>query len=261
MWQLVAAVRSCYAPVLIILSPPRSGSTALARAFWQHSDFRWYVHEPFDRMYHYASDEHTVEAALAAPVDLHRIRTPTHGQGLIIKEMTFQVGRHAVDLLAAATMPVVVTVRDPRLSICSRARRRLADNQPPSFPRAETGWPDLRSIIAVMRAEGTRYLIVETTELRRRPRDVVSDLCRHLGTAFQDTMLSWNATPDTPLGQLGGEQQHWYEAVLSSTGFADSDEPIPDPRWLPEAMHGFVAEDVATYQQILAEEYVIGSSR
>src|SRR5688572_11824723 len=50
-------------PVLVILSPPRCGSTAVARSFWQHPLFRWYIHEPYDRVYHHGGDRDSIQQA------------------------------------------------------------------------------------------------------------------------------------------------------------------------------------------------------
>ncbi len=41
-----------YDGVYLIISPPRSSSTALARVFIEHQAIGAYCHEPFDRLYH-----------------------------------------------------------------------------------------------------------------------------------------------------------------------------------------------------------------
>ena len=40
--------RSRYSDVIVIVSPPRCRSTALARVFWEHPLVRYYAHEPFE---------------------------------------------------------------------------------------------------------------------------------------------------------------------------------------------------------------------
>jgi hypothetical protein len=248
---LLDRLRSRYAPVLVILSPPRCGSTAVARSLWQHPAFRWYVHEPYDRVYHRAGDRKSIESALSAALDAAPPRAAA-ATGLIIKEMTFQVGARFAELMTAATLPVLVTVRDPRLAIRSRMRQRKKTCMPPCFPIVESGWPDLQSSLAVMRGRRVPYVIVDFTDLRRRPAGVLPDLCRRLGLSYTPAMLSWPGRDDITLGQLGGEQRDWYARVLTSTGFQPDLDEIPKLTDFPadHGMRAHVAECLRVYREI-----------
>src|ERR1051326_4583480 len=98
-------------PVVVILSPPRCGSTVLARSFWQHRAFRWYLHEPCDRAYHIGLGPQQ-EPAIEMLID--RIGLFHHSQkgtGRVIKETTFQAG-DVIEKFQVATMPVIFLIRD-----------------------------------------------------------------------------------------------------------------------------------------------------
>lgn len=248
---LARQVRSGFDPVLILLSPPRSGSTALARAFWRHPAFGGYVHEPFDRAYHHSGGPATVLAAVADPLDVGG------GAGLILKEMTFQAGPSAAELAAATDLPVVLTVRDPRLAIESRMRQRARAGQRAAFPPEESGWRDLLSILRRFRAERIEYALVDTTRLRARPADVLGALCARLGLPYVPEMLDWPSADTVNLGQLADEQAHWYERVLRASGFQPPTEQVPDIADFPPALRTHAADCLVEYRSLLTDPEMV----
>ncbi len=242
-------IRERFDPVLLIVSPPRCGSTALARAFWRHPAFRWYVHEPFDRVYHHGSDQQSVLAAMRAPVDVG-----DHGaSGLVVKEMTFQIGPYAGELAAAASLPVIVALRDPRLAVESRMRQRRRAGQEPAFPHTESGWDDLVEILDQLRARQVRHVIVETTRLRAQPAASLGALCVRLGMQYAPDMLDWPDASDLRLGQLASEQTHWYDRVLRSSGLEPPTEIVPDLAEFLPGMRAHVAECLEVYWTLLTD--------
>ena len=247
-------LRAWFDPVLLILSPPRCASTAVARAFWQHPWFSWYLHEPFDRVYHDGVDRAQVRRVLAAPLCLAPLREPIspEGRGVIVKEMTFQPGALLPELLSATTLPVVLTVRDPRLAIRSRMRQRQRGGQPEAFPLVESGWLDLLAAATCARSLGRPYVLVETTRLRADPLAYVPALCARLGVPYHERMLSWRPANDISLGQLGDAQRHWYEQVLGSDGLAPPRDELPELTDFA-GMRDHVEECLDVYREILTD--------
>ena len=246
-------------PILVILSPPRAASTALARAFWQHPRFRWYLHEPYDHTYHRRNGDAPAIDWSAGRIDLGELTGTARGSGLVVKEMTFQVGDRLDELLSLATLPVVVPLRDPRLTVASRIHRRAADGEPEGFPVAETGWPDLLIALSRMDGDGIPYVVVDVASLRSRPAATVEDLCERLGLSFEPAMLTWPDASHLRLGQLGDEQRPWYEAALGSRGFVASDETPPSDEWFPMELRRAVREFSDAYREILSTVDVVGN--
>ncbi|MFC7330747.1 hypothetical protein [Marinactinospora rubrisoli] len=254
-------------PVLLVLSPPRCASTVLARALWNHALFRWYLHEPYDRGYHHGGDgPDPLRAALAARLDRQRLAHDVsgHANGLVVKEMTFQAGPRLPELIAAATLPVVFTVRDPRQAVRSRMRQRARGGARPGFPPREAGWDDLDRAWRHVRAERIAHVIVDMTGLSRDPATLVPRLCARLGLDFSERLLSWPAITGAPLGRLGDEQAHWYERVLASRGF----EPLDDAATGPEAdppddagLERRLGDWTALYREMLAAPESLVPSR
>lgn len=245
-------------PIAVILSPPRCGSTVLARSFWQHRAFRWYLHEPYDRAYHIGlgSQPQPVTDMVIDRIGL--FRHSQKGTGLVIKEMTFQAG-DVIEEFQVATMPVIFLIRDPRLSVLSRMRRRELDGDIASFPAGEAGWRDLIAAIALFRAAGTPYVIVDISDIRRKPNVALRALCHRLDLPWDPAMLRWESLTGLRLGNIGGRQDAWYGRVLSSTAWEQPDERLPSPDVFHEhGMRDVVAECLTAYRQVRMDPQYLG---
>lgn len=256
--RLAANWPSRFDPVLVVISPPRCGSTVVSRSLWQHPQFRWYVHEPYDRFYHEHDDWQSVRIAISNALE----ETETSfGQGMVIKEMTFQVGSLLPELVRAATLPIVVTLRDPRLSVCSRMRQRQIGGHEASFPCIETGWSDLENALAFLRDHSIAHVIVEVTELRRQPSVLLPALCDRIGLTFTPQMLSWPSAPNLPLGGLDGAQNHWYSRVLTSNGFQPCDEEVPELDTISDSggMREHIVECLRIYRTALEDPHSLST--
>jgi hypothetical protein len=245
---MVSPVATRLDPILVVVSPPRSGSTALARSFWRHPQFRWYVHEPYDLVYHQGAGEESARSALRHPLE---VNSPARGRkGLIVKEMTFQAGHHVAELADLASLPVVVTVRDPRLSVESRMRQRFLAGQEPCFPIRESGWPDLVGILEWLRTNNRSHVIVDMSKLRAQPEPMLGALCELLGLTYTPQMLHWPAADEVNLGQLAEEQSHWYQRVLRSSGLEAPTEEMPELSDFPPQLREHVAQYLEVYRDL-----------
>jgi hypothetical protein len=249
---------SNFDPIAVILSPPRCGSTVLARSLWQHRAFRWYLHEPCDRAYHLGPGPEPVTKRLIDSVGLSSPR-PT-GTGIVIKEMAFQAG-DAIREFQLATVPVIFLIRDPRLSVFSRMRCRKLDGDSPLFPAKEAGWRDLLAAIALFRQAGTPFVIVDISDIRRSPDTALRALCSRLRLSWDPAMLRWKSLPDIRLGSIGGRQDGWYSRVLRSTSWERPNERMPSPdAFRKQGMGGVVAECLAGYMQVRMDPQYLKTS-
>ena len=110
--RCASATARCY----VIVGPPRTASTALARILWNHPQVGFYATSRSRR-------RGTRARASSAPPSCWRRRRRSRtlggrgaGGALVVKEMTFQVGDAFPLLAALATRPIVFLIRDPRLS-------------------------------------------------------------------------------------------------------------------------------------------------
>ena len=184
-----------------MLAPPRTASTALARILWNHTKVGWYSHEPFEPTYYRdAPAEHAFDLldspAPIAELNPSRAGGPS-GTYLVVKEMTFQVGDAFPLLAALATRPIVVLIRDPRLTVASRMKVLRRSRRPEVFPLRESGWEDLARQLAYLRERGIPHVVVDSGDLRRAPETAAPALLATLGLEFTPELLRWRASEAT----------------------------------------------------------------
>ena len=233
----LAGLERRHARIHVIVAPPRSSSTALARVFWERPEVRYYSHEPFEVTYYRGRGVERVLEKLSSPVDLDRWKCVRRSEGaseLVIKEMPYQVGERFPLLADLATPPLVFLVRDPRRTIASRMAKKREAGDGEIFPEIESGWELLRSQVDWCRAEGVPHLLVDASDFRNRPGELLARLFARLGLPFEEGMLCWKACPELELDNLGGRHRHLYERVLSSTGVLPEATEPPSLDLFPE---------------------------
>jgi hypothetical protein len=249
-------IKQAHGDVHVILAPPRSCSTLLARVLWNCPPIAFYAHEPFDATYHQAADLSSALAKLQHPVDLrNQVKPkPTTGTGLLIKELSFQAG-DAFPLLASLTPhPVLFVLRDPRLTIASRMRMRTRDSLPASFPGYESGWEQLSAQVKHCRARAIPHRLVDTTDMRRVPTAVMPRICAALDLPYDEGMLHWIPAEEVRFGLAVERQEGWNARVLASTAIYPPDEELPDLSEFPasDGMRSHVESALDIYRSLLA---------
>jgi Sulfotransferase domain len=221
------AVRARHGEVLLVVSPPRTASTALARILWNHERVGWYSHEPFEATWYQGAGPESAAALLEAPEPVAELGGRGTGEALVVKEMTFQAGGAFPLLASLATRPLVFLIRDPRLCVASRMRVLEASGRPPVFPLRESGWEDLARQLEHVRREGIEHAIVDSGDLRADPVAVVPPLLARLGLAYDPSLLTWGASQATGLSSVSGAEDPFYQQVLQSRGLEPDTEPMP----------------------------------
>ncbi len=257
----LAGVRGHYPEVYVIIGPPRSSSTALARVFWEQPSIRYYCHEPFEIAYFRDASLGEVESKLLEPLDLSELGTALEpeAEALVVKEMPYQVGDHFPLLTELATAPIVFLIRDPRLNIASRMEKKLEVGDNPIFPLVETGWELLRDQIEYCREHGIDHVVVTAESLRDRPLETLPELFDALRLEFDQEMVTWKPCEAVEIDNLEGDHSHLYRSVLSSTGLEPEVEP-PAVQSFPEegGFRRHVGESLAIYEALKASAVRIG---
>lgn len=245
-WDEVARrLTAAYRTRIVLISPPRTGSTVVARLLWQHSAIGYHCHEPFEAGYWGTDGDealarillHPMEVASGERVPLERV---PDGAGLLVKEMSFQLDGKRFDRLAAtATAPVVFVMRDPRLCVSSRLRVLGELGGATTFPPFEGGWQSLGEQIGRCRARGVPHLLVDSGELRGDPEGMTLALVTRLGLAGEADLHRWSARPGLRLclpevGELMGGARTgddpFYRRVLASERI----QPVDEADWARE---------------------------
>lgn len=258
---------------MLIVSPPRSASTAFARALGQHTATGRYFHEPCG-LYSYE------KTSLATVLDALDGLAP----GAYIKEMTFQFEKPEVAecFFRNCKAPTIFLARSPLLTLESRIRMVLTDLiQDPStperdreaartaiatkeyaavagllteevFPLFRTGWTDFADQLETCRSLDLGYAIVETTRFRAEPESILTPLLERFGLDFEPGMLRWPRRDSLPPGAL---ERHsiWYARVDKSTGILPpTEEPVPPERF-PARFREHLDRALETYARALSD--------
>ena len=67
-------------------------------------------------------------------------------------------------------------------------------------------------------------VVIDSADIRANPEGMLRALCAEIGLGFEPEMLQWPAGGHPSDGVWA---QHWYGAIHKSTGFADSEGPLP----------------------------------
>jgi Sulfotransferase domain len=254
----LAAVRARHREVLILVAPPRTASTALARVLWNHPAVGWYRHEPFEPTWYEGAPAEVAVELLEDPTPIGELN-PSRAEedvdpsaALVVKEMTFQAGDAFPLLAGLATRPIVFVIRDPRLSIASRMRVLARAGRPEVFPLRESGWDDLERQLAWASDNGIPHLIVDSFDLRAEPEVVIPQVLSALGLPFSPALLTWESSEAKGLSVVSGEGDPFYQRVLESRGIEAPAEQVPSLTHFPTdgGFRAHVAECVARYEAL-----------
>ena len=257
---------STFRPVLIS-APPRSVSTAFARALGQHSAFNQYIHEPCCL---YSYEDTSLQVVLDALAEL--------GPQALMKEMTFQIHDPSVaaSFLRHCRHPILFLLRPPLLTIESRVRMVLTDlanDEGTStaektrirqaieakqyqdlddlvtedvFPLFRTGWTDLGRQLDFCRDEGIDHVVVDTSRFRNEPEAVLTAVCERLDLEFEPGMLHWATRNALPPGAL---ERHtiWYTQFAESTSVLPPETSTVDEKQLPARFRAHLPDAISIY--------------
>lgn len=230
-------------------SGPRNISTAMMRAFENRADCA-VVDEPLYA--HYLAetgDDHPMRSEVLAsqPNDWRDVAAgltgplpagaTVHYQKHMSHHLLPGVGRGWLAELRHAFL-----IRDPRAMLASYRQKRA------TVSLEELGLPQQVELFEWVREKaGQLPPVVDSADVLRDPRGVLSALCAALGIAFDEAMLSW---PPGPRASDGVWAPHWYDAVLRSSGFASY---APKEVELEAELEAIAAEAAPLYARLAAE--------
>lgn len=254
----LTSIKETYNEIYVIVAPPRTSSTAFSRVFWNHPQVDIYCHEPFDRVYHRQEGLMSAIEELNHPMRLNSSENKQGKENLVIKEMTFQVGKYFPLLASLTAHPVIFLIRDPRLSILSRMRKRKEGGLLPIFPPVESGWHDLHSQVMLCKKEDIPYFIIDSKDFRDYPERIFKIVLERVGLSLSQEIFSWKPVKNVVLGTLNGEQSHWYKHVLKSSSIEPESQLVSEMVF-PEnhGLQAHVKEALEIYKSLRQDKQII----
>ncbi|MCY4090162.1 MAG: hypothetical protein OXF62_05045 [Caldilineaceae bacterium] len=209
---------------------PRTISTALMRA-WENRTDTVVIDEPFYAHYlqstgidHPGRDEIIASYETDWRVVACGLIEDPLPDGVAIcyqKQMAHHMLDH-IDLDWACKLTNCFLLRAPEEVITSYIKVR------PEPTLQDLGFPQLMRLFEAVRTRtGTVPPVIDSQDVLRDPREMLSRLCRAVSVPFSERMLSW---PSGRRESDGVWAPYWYGAVEKSTGFAPyrpKEEPVP----------------------------------
>ncbi|MFE0116820.1 hypothetical protein ACFWZA_01840 [[Kitasatospora] papulosa] len=248
---------------LLVLSPPRSCSTLIARMLWQHPALTRYAMEPFDAVgTGEVSSEDALRAAatgrpLSALVDGKECGSM--GDGLLIKEITYQADPYFEALLGLTARPVLFAMRDPRMTVRSRMRKFREGGLPAIFPTEETGWRALHRQVGVCASRGIPYALVDGTLLQSDPARMAPLVFQTLNLDFSESLLSWQPVTAAEFGVGQGAHDYFFDQAMDSRGIDPPRDETPDLESFPleGGLRAHVRECLQWYAELSEDDHCL----
>ena len=200
--------------VIHLISSPRTVSTSLMYSFDNRSDVIA-LDEPFYAYYlnktgktHPGNDEILKEMPSDLSTIFNQIDTLSANHHVFIKNM----GHHTVDapIDLFASFKNVFFIRHPKRVIASFSK---VIEHPSLF---DLGIKHQWEVFQALQVRDDHAIILDSTELLKNPRMVLTQLCLELNLKFDENMLTWIAGPRSIDGSWA---KYWYASTHRSTGF------------------------------------------
>lgn len=231
-----------------LISSPRNISTALMYSFGNRSDTA-VVDEPFYANYlsrveikHPGQEEIMTALPVALDSVIEEYVLKDFGtENLFVKNMAHHI--YGIDYSFAIGLDNLFLIRNPKHLICS------FEKVIPNPTMRDIGVKAQFEIYQNLIDAKANTVVVDSNELLKNPKKVLSIICDRLGVSFNPDMLSWEAGPRKEDGVWA---KHWYDNVHRSTGF---EKQRKKDRILPEHLKP-LCEEANHYYEIMYEHSI-----
>jgi len=229
-------------------SGPRNVSTAVMYAFAQRPDTQ-VVDEPFYAHYLLQSGaDHPGRAEVLES----QPRNPSIVMPKLMSEMPKydvlflkNMAHHMLDMdeeLERLTEEFVhlFLIRDPAEMLLSLEKTL------PNPTMRDTAYRRQLQLFKKVQNSSRPFCVIDSRELLKNPKYILSALCDKLDIPFTKSMLSWDPGP---IPEDGIWAKHWYDSVHKSTGF-EPYQPKKEP--IPDHLNSLYEECSAIYDKLFA---------
>ena len=226
--------------IINLISGPRNLSTALMYSFSRRPNTK-VIDEPFYAHYlettgiDHPGREETLNSMSSNLPDILKDIYSTKGcEILFLKNMAHH--HQQMDLNFLKNMTNLFLVRNPKQLIASFAQ--VISEPTMQDIGLKKSW-ELFNIV-----ESQNPLVLDSAEILKDPKLLLSKLCNKLNIPFYDEMLSW---PKGGIKEDGAWAEYWYKNVHNSTGFV---KQKTSSRELPKNCESLYLEALKYYDKL-----------
>lgn len=234
-------------PVRVALwAVPRSVSTAFERVFVERDD-AVVLHEPFSHAFYFGEErqsERYADQAAAPDQTFEDVRERVLEAGdapiVFMKDMAYQASPLR-DLGFYGQFRNTFIIRDPREALLS------LHNKWPDFTMTEAGYQAQGRLFDLVTEDLAQPpVVVDATDLRSRPRQVVEAYCAAVGVPHREEALRWQERPIDIWQDWAG----WHDDAERSQGIEPPPPPPAEP--LPGPVEAAVERCRPIYERLHA---------
>jgi hypothetical protein len=261
-----SAIRNGDLRFSLILTVPRTVSTALTRALAQSPDIDAFFIQPFSRL-----KQNRLER-LNREVDKlllgHRRNKPAH---IIIKEMCDDISERQFSLLAKNMDKAIILCRDPQLQVFSHIKiladspcnqvthKNLPHQKLSQYMLSHYFRPDWKTLEArtdfLRERSNIDYKIIEGDMVRAMPEWSLRKISSFLGIRYSEKMVGgWKPPKPEEKRHINDFGNAYTGRALRTEKFHKPDTPTPSISSYPENMRHMIASGMASYAKLMADD-------
>ena len=203
--------------IIACWSGPRNISTALMRS-WSSRKDTYVTDEPF---YAYYLKETQINHPMHEKIINHYFSDYDKIVNHLMNEVPNQkniwyqkhMAHHLIDLTKIDWIKKCencILLRHPKEVISSYTAKNKLNSI------TELGYPQQFEITKFLKESNQRFKIIDSEDLLKNPRKVLSDWCKSINIKFDESMLQWKKGSHPNDGIWW---QNWYNNVIKTTGF------------------------------------------
>ena len=226
--------------IINLISGPRNLSTALMYSFSRRPDTK-VIDEPFYAHYldttgiNHPGREETLNSMSSDINEVLKNINKTNGcEVLFLKNMAHH--HQQMDLGFLQNMTNLFLVRNPKQLIASFAQ--VISEPSMQDIGLKKSWELFNKI------ENQHPVVLDSAEILKDPKLLLTKLCKKLNITYYDEMLSW---PAGGIKEDGAWAEYWYKNVHNSTGFT---KQKTSSRELPKHCESLYLEAVKYYDKL-----------
>ncbi|MCP5015853.1 MAG: hypothetical protein GY938_11390 [Ketobacter sp.] len=243
---------------IVVWSVPRSASTLLERTFLQRQDTKVF-HEPYSEAFYFGLDRCSNRYAKQSPDPKISFATVTqellanhHDKKLVfIKDMAYYVA-DKIDTSVLDKFTNTFIIRDPMECIPSlyRMSQKLFEA---GFDPQEIGYHQLWKLYEIVFKELEQpAIIVDSTDLRQKPKELLEAYCTAIGIAFEEKMLHWEPR-EVPVWD---KWEEWHTEAQNNDRFYPPPNPKTQPA-PPDHLMPLIDECQPIYQALYSKRLLV----
>jgi hypothetical protein len=272
--SLYKSVRNGETEISLILTVPRTISSALVRAMAQSPDIDAMFYQAFDSQIHGTQGMQHINKKLKRVLkERGEQDTPAH---LVFKEMAYDISARKLHNLAPHCKNVIILCRDPHHQVFSalKAEHQAERKKVPDIKSLPSltlewnaasyrhSWEDLQnSMHYISENTDANVVIVDGDLIRYDPDIYLKALCKNINIRYTSDMTQkWAPIPSEEEHAFSYYKEGYTTRIMTTSAFTPPDTPPPGLSDFPPYLHDIMRENLTDYARNMRDSRALRPS-